>query len=105
MAALLPPSLRYAVAVAAHRYPRYLLRVLNSFDELYALLMLLVERYFLRTFGGSFTENFYGLKRERVPLSRDVGVGQSVTWDDVRIDKDDNAYRYRRAMEVAFPVG
>jgi predicted homoserine dehydrogenase-like protein len=41
----------------------------------------------------------------RVPLSRDVGVGQSVTWDDVRIDKDDNAYRYRRAMEVAFPVG
>jgi hypothetical protein len=66
VAALLPPSLRYGVAVAAHRYPRYFLRILNSFDELYALLMLLVERYFLRTFGGSFTENFYGLKRERV---------------------------------------
>ena len=66
VAALLPPSLRYALAVAAHRYPRYFLRALNSFDELYALLMLLVERYFLRTFGGSFTENFYGLKRERV---------------------------------------
>jgi hypothetical protein len=28
--------------------------------------MLLVERYYLRTYGGSFTENFYGLKRERV---------------------------------------
>lgn len=25
-----------------------------------------MERYYLRTFGGSFTENFYGLKRERV---------------------------------------
>lgn len=28
--------------------------------------MLIVERHFLRTYGGSFTENFYGMKRERV---------------------------------------
>ncbi|KAL9089407.1 MAG: hypothetical protein Q9165_005728 [Trypethelium subeluteriae] len=28
--------------------------------------MLLVERHFLRVYQGSFTENFYGLKRERV---------------------------------------
>jgi predicted homoserine dehydrogenase-like protein len=41
----------------------------------------------------------------RVPLLRDVLVGQPVTWDDVRIDKDDEAYRYRRSMEVAFPAG
>ena len=27
---------------------------------------MVVERYYLRTFGGSFTENFYSLKRERV---------------------------------------
>ena len=40
--------------------------MLNRFDELYALLTLLVERHFLRTYGGGFTENFYGLKRERV---------------------------------------
>ena len=52
--------------MATLRNPRYLLRVLNSFDEIYALLMLGVERHFLRTYGGSFTENFYGLKRERV---------------------------------------
>lgn len=63
---LLPPSLRYILAVATHRHPRYLLRILNSFDEVYALLSLVVERYYLRTFGGSFTENFYSLKRERV---------------------------------------
>jgi peroxin-12 len=36
--------------------------------------MLLIDRHFLVTTGGSFTENFYGLKRERTlsspPLSR-----------------------------------
>lgn len=63
--ALLPPTLRYLLTVATQRHPRYLLRALNSFDELYALLMLLVERHYLRTRGGSFTENFYGLKREK----------------------------------------
>lgn len=63
---LLPPSLRYLLAVATHRHPRYLLRILNSYDEVYALLSFVVERYYLRTFGGSFTENFYSLKRERV---------------------------------------
>ncbi|KAF2010045.1 hypothetical protein BU24DRAFT_428072 [Aaosphaeria arxii CBS 175.79] len=66
LAALLPPSIRYLLAISTHRYPRYLLPVLNSFDEVYALVMLLVERHFLRTYGGSFTENFYGMKRARV---------------------------------------
>ncbi|KAL8639436.1 MAG: hypothetical protein Q9226_008871, partial [Calogaya cf. arnoldii] len=66
LAGLIPPSLRYLLAVATHRRPRYLLRVLNSFDEIYALLMLAVERHYLQTYGGGFTENFYGLKRERV---------------------------------------
>ncbi|KAL4807569.1 Pex12 amino terminal region-domain-containing protein [Aspergillus unguis] len=67
---LLPPSIRYILAVATHRHPRYLLRVLNSYDEVYALLSLIVERYYLRNFGGSFTENFYSLKRERVLLTK-----------------------------------
>jgi peroxin-12 len=65
LASLLPPSLRYLLAVATHRNPRYLLRILNSFDEIYALLMLVVERHYLKTHGGGFTENFYGLKREK----------------------------------------
>ncbi|CAK7270844.1 ubiquitin-protein ligase peroxin 12 [Sporothrix epigloea] len=63
---LLPPTLRYLLTVATQRYPRYLLRALNSFDELYALAMVIVEHYYLRTMGGTFTEHFYGLKRERV---------------------------------------
>lgn len=66
LASLLPPTLRYLLAVATHRYPRYLLRVLNNYDEVYALLGLIVEKYYLKTFGGSFTENFYALKREKV---------------------------------------
>ncbi|WPG98962.1 Hypothetical protein R9X50_00176400 [Acrodontium crateriforme] len=66
LASLIPPSLRYLLAIATHRHPRYLLRILNSFDELYALLSLLVERHYLKVYGGGFTENFYGLKRERV---------------------------------------
>jgi peroxin-12 len=72
LAALIPPSIRYLLAITTHRYPRYLLRALNNFDEIYALLSLVVERYYLKTFGGSFTENFYALKRERV-LSVDGG--------------------------------
>ncbi|KAL4950213.1 Pex12 amino terminal region-domain-containing protein [Aspergillus filifer] len=67
---LLPPSIRYILAVATHRHPRYLLRILNSYDEVYAFLSLIVERYYLRNFGGSFTENFYSLKRERVLLTK-----------------------------------
>jgi peroxin-12 len=67
LASLLPPSLRYLLTIATQQHPRYLLRILNSFDEIYALTMLLVERHFLRTYGGGFTENFYGLKREKTP--------------------------------------
>ncbi|MCJ1318938.1 ubiquitin-protein ligase peroxin 12 [Xylographa vitiligo] len=66
LSALLPPSIRYLLVLATQRHPRYLLRILNSFDEIYALLMLAVERHYLLTYGGGFTENFYGLKRERV---------------------------------------
>ncbi len=40
----------------------------------------------------------------RVPLVRDVAMGEPVTWDDVRLDAADEAYRYRRAMEAAFPA-
>ncbi|KUI54909.1 Peroxisome assembly protein 12 [Cytospora mali] len=65
LSSLLPPTLRYLLVHATHRSPRYLLPVLNSFDEIYALLLLVVERHYLLMRGGSFTENFYGLKREK----------------------------------------
>jgi peroxin-12 len=65
LSSLLPPTLRYLLTILTQRYPRYLLRILNSYDELYALAALLVERHYLRTRGGAFTEHFYGLKREK----------------------------------------
>ena len=74
LAALIPPSLRYLLALATHRHPRYLLRILNSFDELYALLSLLIERHYLLSLSGGFTENFYGLKRERVLRTKGGGI-------------------------------
>ncbi|TPX32063.1 hypothetical protein SmJEL517_g04765 [Synchytrium microbalum] len=60
---MLRPALRYVLTVYAQRYPRYLLRVVNHHEELYALLMILVENHYLREWGSSFAENFYGLKR------------------------------------------
>ncbi|KAI0393849.1 putative peroxisome biosynthesis protein (PAS10/Peroxin-12) [Xylariaceae sp. FL0594] len=81
--ALLPPTLRYLLTVVTQRYPRYLLRALNSFDELYALAMLVVERHYLRTRGGSFTEHFYGLKREKA-LHAEIPRAATATPEIVR---------------------
>jgi peroxin-12 len=83
LASLLPPTLRYLLTVLTQRHPRYLLRVLNSFDELYALLFLVVERHYLVTRGGSFTEHFYGLKRERC-LAREIPRAAAAAPDAVR---------------------
>ncbi|RDW80941.1 hypothetical protein BP5796_05639 [Coleophoma crateriformis] len=93
LSSLIPPSLRYLLAVATHRHPRYLLRILNSFDELYALLMLLVERYYLSTYGGGFTENFYGLKREKClrvgEISRASVAAPAVVRETLELRKGD----------------
>ncbi|ORY78175.1 Pex12 amino terminal region-domain-containing protein [Protomyces lactucae-debilis] len=70
---LLQPAIRYVLVYYAERYPRYLLRIANSSDELYAVLMALVENHFITHFGGTFTENFYGLKRERAPRVQRLG--------------------------------
>lgn len=51
--------------VFAQRNPRYLLRIVNHHDSLFALCMWFVERHYLSTYGGSFAETFYGLKRRR----------------------------------------
>ena len=92
LAALLPPTLRYLLTVATHRYPRHLLRVLNSFDELYALAALVVERHYLRTRGGSFTEHFYGLKREKALASeipRASATAPAIVREALKLDNRD----------------
>ncbi|KAG0167320.1 ubiquitin-protein ligase peroxin 12 [Apophysomyces sp. BC1015] len=60
---LLQPAVQYIVAVYAQRYPRLLIRVVNNHEEFYAALMFFVERHYLKEWGASFAENFYGLKR------------------------------------------
>ncbi|KAH7375832.1 Pex12 amino terminal region-domain-containing protein [Plectosphaerella cucumerina] len=89
---LLPPTLRYLLTVATQRYPRYLLRTLNSFDELHAFVMLLVERHYLRTRGGSFTEHFYGLKREKAlhaEIPRASAAAPAIVRDTLRLTSRD----------------
>ncbi|PIA15299.1 hypothetical protein COEREDRAFT_93301 [Coemansia reversa NRRL 1564] len=80
MSDLLEPALRHVTSVYAHRYPRYLVRALNWHEELYAAVMLMVERHYLRNYGGSFTEHFYGMKRVRTGK---LGGGDSMTRGDV----------------------
>lgn len=70
---LLPPVFKYILSVFAQRNPRYLLRIFNKSDELFAIAIWFIERHYLKTWGGSFAENFYGLKRRRVLGS---GVGE-----------------------------
>ncbi|KAK4038242.1 Pex12 amino terminal region-domain-containing protein [Parachaetomium inaequale] len=92
LASLLPPTLRYLLTILTHRYPRHLLRVLNSFDELYALAALLVERHYLRTRAGSFTEHFYGLKREKTlaaEIPRASAAAPGVVRDALRLSSAD----------------
>lgn len=70
--ALLSPSLRYILVHYAQLYPRHLLRITNRFDELNLLLRSFIEWYFIHYWHGSFTENFYGIKRvSQTPLSQD----------------------------------
>ncbi|KAH8830613.1 cyclin-dependent protein kinase inhibitor [Flagelloscypha sp. PMI_526] len=64
---LLQPALKYVLAVFAQRYPRYLIRIVNRHEEFYAGIMVFVERYYLRKYNASFSENFYGMKRRRRP--------------------------------------
>lgn len=61
--ALLSPAIRYILVHYATRFPSYLLRITNRFDEINLVLRSLIEWYFLNKRSSSFTENFYGLER------------------------------------------
>ena len=90
--------------VFAQRYPRYLLRLVNRHEEFYALIMLVVERHYLRKHSAfalppisllssrdldaSFSENFYGLKRRRRPFIETertkAAVGHALSGEKLR---------------------
>jgi peroxin-12 len=71
---LISPSLRYIVTFYAQRHPQYLLKLANRYDELYMVVMGLVEYYHLKNWNASFTEKFYGLKRTRVLTTNALGT-------------------------------
>ncbi|KAJ1332463.1 hypothetical protein BSLG_008765 [Batrachochytrium salamandrivorans] len=63
MRELLEPALKYILTISAQRYPRWLLGAHRYHKWLYAFIMAIVEYQRLCEWGGSFTENFYGLYR------------------------------------------
>ncbi|CAI5756359.1 unnamed protein product [Candida verbasci] len=60
---LLSPSLRYILVLYVNKYPKYLIKINNNFDELNLVFRTFIEWYFFKYWSGSFTENFYGIKR------------------------------------------
>ena len=70
MVHLLRPAFKFVLTTLATRYPRHLLRVHRWSDEVYALLTLAIERYYLTAMDGTFGESFYGLKRALSRRSR-----------------------------------
>ncbi|GAA6059539.1 hypothetical protein JCM10212_006037 [Sporobolomyces blumeae] len=76
---LLSPVVRYVLSVFAQRNPRYLLRLVNSHDELFSLCMLFVERHYLKHYSASFSEHFYGLKRRKVLSKGGGGIKEERT--------------------------
>ncbi|XP_030648636.1 peroxisome assembly protein 12 [Chanos chanos] len=57
------PALQHAVKVLAESNPSRYGVLWRRFDEIYAILDLLLQHHFLSRTSASFSENFYGLKR------------------------------------------
>ncbi|ODQ65039.1 hypothetical protein NADFUDRAFT_51638 [Nadsonia fulvescens var. elongata DSM 6958] len=63
---LISPSIRYILVHYAQHNPRYLLKLVHWFDEIYAALLGGVEYYHLKNWNAGFMEKFNGLKRTQV---------------------------------------
>ncbi|GHJ87550.1 hypothetical protein NliqN6_3952 [Naganishia liquefaciens] len=59
---LVQPAFRYVLAFFAQRYPRYLLRLINSHEEVYAGFLAAIEAFHLHAYNSTFTDHFYGLE-------------------------------------------
>jgi len=60
---LIAPAIDYILSIYAQRYPRYLLKIANRSQEIYSFIMIFIERYYLKKYNASFTENYYSFKR------------------------------------------
>ncbi|EPQ32472.1 uncharacterized protein PFL1_00667 [Pseudozyma flocculosa PF-1] len=102
---LIKPAARYILAVLAQRNPRHLIRIVNHFDEVYHLVMLGVERHYLSTWGASFAENFYGLKRRRRPALQTTRAQSSSASTSVAIARAEALTRREVRLSLLFAVG
>jgi hypothetical protein len=61
----LRPAMKYILAIVSQKFPQ--LAVTHKYaDEIFYGLLWVLEHHFLRHYDGSFSENFYGLKRAHV---------------------------------------
>ncbi|ODV98349.1 hypothetical protein PACTADRAFT_48126, partial [Pachysolen tannophilus NRRL Y-2460] len=61
---LLSPSIRFIIVQYIQRFPnRYLIRLINRFDEFNLIARGAIEYNFLKNWNSTFIEKFYGLKR------------------------------------------
>ncbi|PWZ02708.1 hypothetical protein BCV70DRAFT_196957 [Testicularia cyperi] len=102
---LIKPAFRYVLAVLAQRNPRYLLRLVNKFDEVYAVGMLGVESHYLRVWGSSFSENFYGLKRRKRPALHTSRAKASSEATSVSIASAERLTKREIRLSLLFLVG
>eukprot|EP00111_Clytia_hemisphaerica_P020131 TCONS_00059314-protein len=64
----LKPAWNYLMKFATQKYPNYILKALKYSDEIYYVLLFVMEEYSLRNKSASMTEAFYELKRESTAL-------------------------------------
>ncbi|EGC39191.1 hypothetical protein DICPUDRAFT_148100 [Dictyostelium purpureum] len=65
------PALKYIFTVLSQRNPK-LRYIVNYYDECFYSLLLLLEYHYLKYYEGSFSENFYNLKRIKSSKSSSV---------------------------------
>ncbi|XP_056601590.1 peroxisome assembly protein 12 [Triplophysa dalaica] len=69
------PALQHAVKILATSNPAHYGVLWRRFDEIYAVLDLLLQHHFLARTSASFSENFYGLKRVGTDSTHPVHLG------------------------------
>jgi peroxin-12 len=59
----LQPAFKHLLLVLAQRWPNQLGWALRNQHEAFLAVSALLQRHYLRKYGASFAENFYGMKR------------------------------------------
>ncbi|ODV83336.1 hypothetical protein CANARDRAFT_30106 [[Candida] arabinofermentans NRRL YB-2248] len=84
---LLSPSVRFILIHYTNRYPRHLIKILNSFDEINLIIRGFIEYKFLKNWNSSFIEKFYGLKRVnalKLNISQGYTGGQLSKYENLK---------------------